>query len=266
MEKDPANTNDPILLTENRDNTRILTLNRPQSRNALSDALIDELHQALLAAAADSTVRVIIIAASGSVFCAGHDLREVQAKKGLADYRDLFNKCSAMMQAIVKTPQPVIAAVQGTATAAGCQLVASCDLAIAAQNAHFATPGVHIGLFCSTPMVPLSRNISRKQAMKMLFTGEPLNAADAKAAGLINDVVDADELLNQCLALAATIAAKSPLTLKIGKEAFYKQLEMSLADAYDYASEVMAENMTRHDAQEGISAFVQKRPPVWRGE
>ena len=255
-----------VLLSEDRDGARILTLNRPQSRNALSDELIAVLHEAIVAAAADSAVRAIIIAASGSVFCAGHDLREVRAKSGIDDYRDLFSRCSQMMLSITAAPQPIIAVVQGTATAAGCQLVATCDLAIAAPDAKFATPGVHIGLFCSTPMVPLSRNIGRKQAMHMLFSGDFLSAQDAQSAGLINDIAAAEALLPRALQWAKQIAAKSPLTLKIGKAAFYRQLEMGLAEAYDYAGEVMAQNMLAHDAQEGIGAFVEKRSPVWRGE
>lgn len=256
----------PVLLQSGEGGARILTLNRPQSRNALSDSLIAALHNAAEEAARDPAVRAIIIAAEGPVFCAGHDLREVRAKSGAEEYRDLFARCSEMMLAFVRAPQPVIAAVQGTATAAGCQLVATCDLAVAADGAKFATPGVHIGLFCSTPMVPLSRNIGRKQAMKMLLTGEMLGAPEAKAAGLINETVPADELLPRCLQLAAQIADKSPLTLKIGKEAFYRQLEMGLEEAYQYAGEVMTQNMLRRDAQEGIGAFVEKRKPVWRGE
>lgn len=260
------NLSEPILLQADQDGARILTLNRPQSRNALSDALIEELHNALKKAAADESVRVIIIAANGPVFCAGHDLREVRAKSGIEDFRELFNRCSEMMLCITTIAKPVIAAVQGTATAAGCQLAASCDLAIAANTAAFATPGVHIGLFCSTPMVPLSRNVSRKLAMKMLLLGELLQAPDAAAAGLINESHPAEEVLPRCLEIAKAIAEKSPLTLAIGKEAFYRQLEMPLADAYQYAGEVMAQNMLRKDAQEGIGAFVEKRKPQWSGE
>ncbi len=256
----------PVLTQTDRDGARILTLNRPQSRNALSDSLIAALHNALTAAADDSSVRAVIIAAEGPVFCAGHDLREVRAKIGADDYRDLFARCSEMMLSITRAPQPVIAAVQGMATAAGCQLVATCDLAIASENAKFATPGVHIGLFCSTPMVPLSRNIGRKQAMKMLLTGDAMNANEAAAAGLINEVVPADDLMKSCFKLAAQIVDKSPITIKIGKEAFYRQLEMGLESAYDYAGEVMTQNMLRHDAQEGIGAFIEKRKPIWQGE
>ena len=260
------NSSEMILRQEDRSGARILTLNRPQSRNALSDALIDELHNALKLADTDESVRAVIIAANGPIFCAGHDLREVRAKSGLEDFRDLFNRCSEMMLCITTISKPVIAAVQGTATAAGCQLAASCDLAIAADNAAFATPGVHIGLFCSTPMVPLSRNISRKHAMKMLLLGELLQAPEAAAVGLINESLPAEKVLPRCLELAAAIAQKSPLTLAIGKEAFYRQLEMPLADAYQYAGEVMAQNMLRQDAQEGIGAFVEKRKPQWSGK
>ena len=256
---------EPILLTEDRGGARILTLNRPESRNALSDELLAAVTEAMTEAA-ESSARVVIIAAAGPVFCAGHDLREVRAKNGVEAYRDLFTRCSEMMMSIVRAPLPVIAAVQGTATAAGCQLVASCDLAVASSQAQFATPGVHIGLFCSTPMVPLSRNVGRKQAMRMLLLGEFLSAEDAKSAGLVNEVVPEDKLLPQCLEWAEKIASKSPLTLKIGKEAFYRQLEMSLDEAYEYAGEVMSQNMMTEDAHEGIGAFVEKRKPVWRNK
>ena len=256
---------EPILLTEDRGGARILTLNRPESRNALSDELLAAVTTAMTEAA-ESSARAVIIAAAGPVFCAGHDLREVRAKSGVEAYRDLFTRCSEMMMSIVRAPLPVIAAVQGTATAAGCQLVASCDLAVASSQAQFATPGVHIGLFCSTPMVPLSRNVGRKQAMRMLLLGEFLSAEDAKSAGLVNEVVPEDKLLPQCLEWAEKIASKSPLTLKIGKEAFYRQLEMSLDEAYEYAGEVMSQNMLTEDAHEGIGAFVEKRKPVWRNK
>ena len=256
---------EPILLTEDRGGARILTLNRPESRNALSDELLAAV-TAAMTEAAESSARAVIIAAAGPVFCAGHDLREVRAKNGVEAYRDLFTRCSEMMMSIVRAPLPVIAAVQGTATAAGCQLVASCDLAVASSQAQFATPGVHIGLFCSTPMVPLSRNVGRKQAMRMLLLGEFLSAEDAKSAGLVNEVVSEDKLLPQCLEWAEKIALKSPLTLKIGKEAFYRQLEMNLDEAYEYAGEVMSQNMLTEDAHEGIGAFVEKRKPVWRNK
>jgi enoyl-CoA hydratase/carnithine racemase len=260
---EPSTTD--LLLREDINGVRILTLNRPQSRNALSDALIAGLQTALQEADTDATVRVVVIAASGPVFCAGHDLREVRAKQGADDYRDLFSQCSTMMLQLVRIRQPVIAAVQGMATAAGCQLVAGCDLAVAAKGAAFATPGVNIGLFCSTPMVSLSRKVGRKTAMRMLLTGEPLSAVDAVAAGLINEVVAEELLMPRCLELASMIVAKSPLTLAIGKEAFYRQCEMGLEEAYQYANEVMTQNMLAQDAQEGISAFIEKRKPVWRG-
>ncbi|MGI9306015.1 MAG: enoyl-CoA hydratase [Gammaproteobacteria bacterium] len=261
-----ADTDAAVLLREDRGGARILTLNRPRQRNALSDELIAVLHDALLDAGKDATVRAVIIAANGPVFCAGHDLREVRAKQNADEYRDLFSRCSEMMLAITRISKPVIAAVQGTATAAGCQLAASCDLAVAAEDAKFATPGVHIGLFCSTPMVPLSRNIGRKQAMQMLLLGEPLDAAAAKNAGLVNEIAPVSELLARSLHWAEMLAAKSPLTLSIGKEAFYRQLDMSLEDAYAYAGEVMVDNMMKQDAQEGIGAFIEKRPPVWQNK
>lgn len=262
----PAVAHEEELLREDRDGARILTLNRPASRNALSDSLIEDLRAALTEAAADSAVRAIVIAASGPVFCAGHDLREVRAKRGLPAFRDLFSRCSEMMLAITRAPQPVIAAVQGTATAAGCQLAASCDLAVAAEDAKFATPGVHIGLFCSTPMVPLSRNVGRKQAMRMLLTGAPISAQEAMEVGLVNDVAPEGGVLERCMEYVRLVAAKSPVALSIGKKAFYRQLEMGLEEAYAYAGEVMAENMLKRDAEEGIDAFIEKRKPQWSGK
>ena len=256
----------PVLLNETVNGICTLTLNRPDSRNALSDALLADLQQAIAACTNDTDVRVVIIAAAGKVFCAGHDLREVKKKSSLEEQRDLFLRCSAVMQAIINLPKPVIAQVDGMATAAGCQLVASCDLAVASEAARFATPGVNIGLFCSTPMVALSRKVGRTAAMHMLLTGEPLSAAQALATGLVNAVVPSEALADNCRDLAKKIAAKSPLTLAIGKEAFYRQAEMPLADAYAYCSEVMAQNMMKRDAQEGIEAFIEKRPPVWVGK
>lgn len=255
----------PILLKETHNGVCTLTLNRPQSRNALSDELLAALQQALAACSAAEEVRVVVIAAAGTVFCAGHDLREVKDKTDLEAQRDLFARCADVMQAVTNLPKPVIAQVGGMATAAGCQLVASCDLALASEEARFATPGVNIGLFCSTPMVALSRKVGRAVAMHMLLTGVPLTAPQALAAGLLNEVVPAAQLADKCRALAESIAAKSPLTLAIGKEAFYRQAEMPLADAYTYCSEVMAQNMMKRDAQEGISAFFEKRQPVWTG-
>jgi enoyl-CoA hydratase/carnithine racemase len=259
----------PILLREDAGNIAVLTLNRPQARNSLSEGMIAALAEALAAIRADAAVRAVVLAANGPAFCAGHDLKELTARRSDADrgrdyFRHIMERCSAMMQAIVHLPKPVIAAVNGIATAAGCQLVASCDLAIASAAARFATPGVDIGLFCSTPMVALSRNVARKHAMAMLLTGGAVAAEEAVRIGLINRVVPAGREREEALALARQIAAKSALTVKIGKEAFYRQLEMSLADAYAYASQVMVENMLARDAEEGIGAFIDKREPRWQ--
>ena len=240
-----------------------LTLNRPAARNALSVALMSALDEALEAIAPDPAVRVVVIAGEGPAFCAGHDLREMRADRGEARMAALFAQCSALMTRIVRLPKPVIARVHGIATAAGCQLVASCDLAVAAADARFATPGVNIGLFCSTPMVALSRAVPRKAAMEMLLTGDLIDAARAREIGLVNRVVPAGQLDAAVQALAAQIAGKSALTLAIGKEAFYRQAEMPLDDAYRYAAEVMTRNMMAHDAAEGIDAFIAKRPPTW---
>jgi enoyl-CoA hydratase/carnithine racemase len=249
----------------------VLTLNRPAQRNSLSDAMIAQLHGALNEIGADTSVRAVVIAANGPAFCAGHDLKEITAHRagpdrGRAYFTKLMRACSAMMQAIVHLPQPVVAAVQGIATAAGCQLVASCDLAVASEAASFATPGVDIGLFCSTPMVALSRNVPRKQAMEMLLTGEQVAASRAREMGLINRVVPAGTEREAAIALAHQVALKSAYTVKLGKEAFYRQVEMSLADAYRYAAEVMTQNMLARDAEEGIQAFIEKRQPTWRDE
>ena len=256
----------PPLLQETRDGVAWLILNRPQARNALSRGLMTALEGALETAAADKAVKIVVIAGAGPAFCAGHDLREIRAEPGRAAYEALFEQCSRLMTRITRLPKPVIARVHGVATAAGCQLVASCDLAIAAETARFATPGVNIGLFCSTPMVALSRAVGRKQAMEMLLTGDLVDAGRAREIGLINRVVPESELDAAVTALAQQIAAKSPLTLAIGKEAFYRQAEMALDDAYAYASEVMTRNMLARDAEEGIDAFLAKRPPVWTGE
>jgi enoyl-CoA hydratase/carnithine racemase len=243
-----------------------LTLNRPKAYNALSSDLMRQLQAELDVLRNDRATTVVIIAASGPGFCAGHDLKEVRGLPNRKAIESLFKQCSTLMQSIVALPKPVIAQVHGTASAAGCQLVASCDLAVAADTARFATPGVNIGLFCSTPMVALSRNVSNKQAMEMLLTGEPASAQHAREIGLINRVVPAAELADATLKLAELIASKSPLTLKIGKEAFYRQRELPLAQAYDYASQVMTENMLIRDAEEGIDAFIEKRIPCWKGE
>jgi enoyl-CoA hydratase/carnithine racemase len=261
----------PILLRETLDGIAVLTLNRPEARNSLSESLIAELHAALRQIHDDADVRAVVIAASGSAFSAGHDMKELTARRADADrgrayFAEIMTACSAMMQAIVKLPKPVVAAVQGVATAAGCQLVASCDLAIASAAATFATPGVDIGLFCSTPMVALSRNIPRKQAMEMLLTGEPISATTARDYGLVNRVVAAGAERDAAIALARKVALKSAYTIKLGKAAFYRQAEMSLADAYRYAAEVMTENMMARDAEEGIGAFIEKREPKWRDE
>jgi enoyl-CoA hydratase/carnithine racemase len=258
-----------ILLREDKGSTAVLTLNRPHARNSLSEALLETLGDALTAIAHDRTVRVVVLAANGPAFSAGHDLKELNAHRkdddrGRGYFKHIMGMCSGVMQQIVALPQPVIAAVHATATAAGCQLVASCDLAVASQSAKFATPGVNIGLFCSTPMVALSRNVSRKHAMEMLLTGELLSAEDAARIGLVNRVVAAGHERAEALKLAETIAAKSTLTVKTGKEAFYRQVEMPLADAYRYTSDVMVENMMARDAEEGISAFIEKREPKWQ--
>jgi enoyl-CoA hydratase/carnithine racemase len=245
-----------------------LVLNRPRARNALSSELMAALKAALDGAAADNATRVIVISAEGPVFSSGHDLKELACHRADGDagqkaYAALFSQCSEMMQAIVRNPKPVIAQVQGIATAAGCQLVASCDLAVASTAARFATPGVDIGLFCSTPMVALSRNIGRKAAMEMLLTGRLVEAEEAQRIGLINKVVAPEILESETMLLANFIATKPRATVKTGKEAFYRQLEMPLAEAYAYASQVMTENMLDAEACEGIAAFIEKREPRW---
>jgi enoyl-CoA hydratase/carnithine racemase len=258
------------LLRADADGVATLTLNRPGARNALSEALLDALTRELDAVADDPSVRVVILTAEGPVFSAGHDLKEMTAHRsepdrGRAYFADVLGRCSAMMQRVVRLPQPVVAAVEGVATAAGCQLVATCDLAVAGAEARFSTPGVHIGLFCSTPMVALSRNLKPKHAMEMLLLGEMVSAEDAHRFGLVNRVVPSGEALAEARRMAAAIVSKSPLTLKIGKRAFYEQREMGLASAYDHATRVMVENMLARDAEEGIGAFMGKREPVWEG-
>jgi enoyl-CoA hydratase/carnithine racemase len=258
----------PILLRETQGGIAVLTLNRPGARNSLSEGLIAELHAALNVVRDDAKVRALVIAANGPAFSAGHDMKELTARRADADrgrayFAEIMTACSAMMQAIVQLPKPVVAAVQGVATAAGCQLVASCDLAVASEIATFATPGVDIGLFCSTPMVALSRNVPRKQAMEMLLTGEPIAATTARDIGLVNRVVAAGTERDAAIELAQKVALKSAYTVKLGKAAFYRQAEMSLADAYRYAAEVMTENMMARDAEEGIGAFIEKREPKW---
>jgi enoyl-CoA hydratase/carnithine racemase len=261
-------TGPSILARADHDGVAVLTLNNPARRNALSEAMLEALAQSLAAVAADRAVRVVVLAAAGPVFSAGHDLKELashrsDADRGRAYFAAIMVRCAAVMQAIVALPQPVIAQVQGVATAAGCQLVASCDLALAASTASFSTPGVNIGLFCSTPMVALSRNVAPKQAMEMLLTGDMIPADAAVRIGLVNRAVDPAALEAATMELAHRIAAKSAHVVKIGKEAFYHQREMRLADAYAYAAEVMVENMLARDAEEGIAAFIEKRSARW---
>jgi enoyl-CoA hydratase/carnithine racemase len=255
--------NAPVLLEECRQGVLRLTMNRPEARNALSVALMSALLDALGRAAKEPQARVVVIAGAGPVFCAGHDLRELRSDQRRATYERLFAQCSELMLAIVRLPKPVIAEVQGVATAAGCQLAATCDLAVASEDARFATPGVNIGLFCSTPMVALTRAVGRKAAMEMLLTGKLVDAATAQAIGLVNRVVPPDRLRDAVDDLAREIAGKSALTVAIGKEAFYRQAELDLAAAYRYAAEVMTTNMLARDAGEGIDAFLAKRAPVW---
>jgi enoyl-CoA hydratase/carnithine racemase len=262
----PISAEDAPILIETPGDSGVLrlTLNRPKARNALSKALMHRLTLALSRAGKDPQTRVIVIAAAGPAFCAGHDLREIRADPRRETYEQIFAQCSELMLTITRLPKPVIAEVHGIATAAGCQLVATCDLAIAAAEARFATPGVNIGLFCSTPMVALSRAVGRKAAMEMLLTGEPIDAARACEIGLVNRVVPAPELRAAVDVLARKIAAKSAFTVAIGKEAFYHQAEVDLAAAYRYAAEVMTTNMLAADAEEGIDAFLEKRAPVWQ--
>jgi enoyl-CoA hydratase/carnithine racemase len=259
---------EPVILSVRDGNVLRLTLNRASARNALSAGLMGALQYALDDVAIQKDVCAIVIAANGPAFSSGHDLKEMtalraQPDKGEAAFAALFAQCSKLMQSIVRHPVPVIAQVQGIATAAGCQLVASCDLAVASTEAKFATPGVNIGLFCSMPMVALSRNVARKQTMEMLLTGEMVSADRAREIGLINRVVAPDALEEETTKLAQLIASKPRATVRVGKEAFYNQLEMKLSDAYDYASKVMTENMLAAEAEEGIGAFIEKRDPKW---
>ena len=253
-----------ILLEERAGGVLRLTLNRPEARNALSIGLMTALLEALGRAAADPEARIVVIAGAGPAFCAGHDLRELRADPRREAYQRIFALCSELMLAIVRLPKPVIAEVHGVATAAGCQLVATCDLVVAAEEARFATPGVNIGLFCSTPMVALSRAVGRKAAMEMLLTGKLIDAMTARSLGLVNRVVPKAGLRDAVDGLARQIAGKSAFTVKIGKEAFYRQAELDLAGAYRYAAEVMTTNMLARDAGEGIDAFLAKRAPVWQ--
>ena len=264
----PALSTRPILDRRDRGGVTTLTLDDPASRNALSEAMLAALTETFGAIAADRSVRAVVLTAVGPCFSSGHNLKEMTARRadpdrGRAYFADVLARCSAMMQQIVALPQPVVAAVQGLATAAGCQLVATCDLAVASAEARFCTPGVNIGLFCSTPMVALSRNVAPKHAMEMLLLGDMIPAEEALRMGLVNRVVPAGEEVAAAEALAARIAAKSTLTVKIGKRAFYEQMGMRLADAYDHASAVMVENMLARDAEEGIGATLAKRQPQW---
>lgn len=254
------------VLRQEQDGVATLTLNRPKSRNALSQGMIDALRSEFDELASNQAVRVVILAGAGPAFCAGHDLKEMRGACYARDYTEkLFASCAELMKSIVRLPKPVIARVHGIATAAGAQLVASADLAIAASDAHFATPGVNIGLFCSTPMVALSRNLSNKQAMQMLMLGELIDANTALRFGLVNEIVAPEMLEASALGMARKIADKSPLTVAIGKEAFYRQSEMTLDQAYAYTADVMVKNLEASDAQEGIDAFVDKRQPTWCG-
>ena len=266
MSKTHSDADDKVLLRHNARDIAWLTLNRPKAYNALSGDLMSELISSLNSIANERDIKVVVIKGAGKGFCAGHDLQEMKVNNNETFLENFFEQCCVLMQAIVNLPQPVIAQVHGTAAAAGCQLVASCDLAFADDNATFATPGVNIGLFCSTPMVAVSRKINRKKMMEMLLLGDKIDSRTAVEHGLINRRVPA-KLLNKAVSeVANKIASKSPLTLKIGKEAFYKQLEMPLSEAYEYTSKVMIQNMQARDAEEGISAFIEKRLPVWTGK
>ena len=266
MSKPHSDADDKVLLRHNARDIAWLTLNRPKAYNALSGDLMSELISSLNSIANERDIKVVVIKGAGKGFCAGHDLQEMKVNNNETFLENFFAQCCSLMQAIVNLPQPVIAQVHGTAAAAGCQLVASCDLAFADDNATFATPGVNIGLFCSTPMVAVSRKINRKKMMEMLLLGDKIDSRTAVEHGLINRSVPS-KLLNEAVSeVANKIASKSPLTLKIGKEAFYKQLEMPLSEAYEYASKVMIQNMQARDAEEGINAFIEKRLPVWTGK
>lgn len=263
---EPESQTNPVLAEKTNGILRLVLNNAPA--NALSELVLNQLQNALDKAALDESVRVIVIAANGKLFCAGHDLKEMTAHRsdddrGRSYFASLLSQCANVMQTIVKHPKPIIAEVNGLATAAGCQIVASCDLAIASEDATFCTPGVHIGLFCSTPMVALSRNVHPKHAMEMLLTGEAITPTHAREIGLINRVVPVEYLQSVTMQYAGKIAEKSPAVLKIGKQAFYTQHELPLPQAYQYASEVMTENMLHREAEEGIGAFLEHRDPVW---
>ena len=257
---------EPILLSGVNAGIATLTLNRPRQYNALSEDMLVALQEALDDIAGDDTVRVVVLAANGKAFCAGHDLKEMRSSEDRAFHQALFDRCGALMQTINQLPQPVIAKVQGIATAAGCQLVAQCDLAVAADTARFAVSGINVGLFCSTPAVPLSRNMHRKQAMQMLLTGDFIDAETARQFGLVNSVAPMDELDEAVASLAQKIVGKSPLAVGLGKKMFYQQANMDLSAAYQFAGERMTCNMDSEDAREGIDAFIEKRKPAWKSK
>ena len=261
--------NDILKIDQTQTGVLRLILNDPDNKNALSDQMMHQLHQCISDASSNNSVKVIVIAAVGDVFCSGHNLKDITKARANADdgkeyFSDLFDLCSSLMQMITTCSKPVIAEINGVATAAGCQLVASCDLAIASDQSKFATPGVNIGLFCSTPMVALSRNVSKKDSMKMLLTGDMVDAAEAKRISLINDHVSAEKLNDSVMHLAEKIASKPLSTVQIGKVAFYRQYEMSLSEAYEFTSKVMTENSLADDAKEGINSFLEKRDPIWK--
>ncbi len=260
-----VHSEDPLVLSQDEAGIATLTLNRPRQYNALSQAMLGALQAVLDAVAAEKTVRVVVIAGSGPAFCAGHDLKEMRAHTDRAFHQALFAQCGRVMLTINRLPQPVIARVHGIATAAGCQLVAACDLAVASDNARFATSGINVGLFCSTPGVALSRNLGRKQALELLLTGDFIDASTALRQGLVNRVTPLDQLDAAVWQLAESICNKSPLAITLGKELFYRQLDMGLEEAYACASEAMACNMNSEDAREGIDAFIAKRKPEWQG-
>jgi enoyl-CoA hydratase/carnithine racemase len=265
----PLASNEPLVLREDAEGIAVLVLNRPEARNALSEAMLAALSDTLTAIAGDQGIRAVVIAANGPAFCSGHDLRELTARRsdpdgGQAFFQHVFESCGKLMRSVAALPQPVVATVQGAATAAGCELVASCDLAVASAQATFGTPGVDIGLFCTTPAIPIARNIPRKHALDMLLTGDMMSADDACRFGLVSRVVAAGTERAHAIKIARQIASKSALTMRIGKQAFYQQIEMSLADAYRLGARVMVDNMLTHDADEGIRAFVEKRPARWQ--
>ena len=265
------NIKEIVKIDQKKGGVLCLILNDPKNKNALTEEMMRELQNQIFNASSNDSIRVIVISAVGDVFCSGHNLKEITDARNNEDegkeyFSNLFNLCSSLMQMIVTCSKPVIAEINGVATAAGCQLVASCDLAIASDSSKFATPGVNIGLFCSTPMVALSRNLSKKNSMKMLLTGEMIDSIEAKRISLINDHVPSKDLHHVVMSLASKIAVKPLATLKLGKEAFYRQHEMSLSEAYNYTSAIMTENSLADDAKEGIAAFLEKRDPDWKDD